>query len=280
MHPSTPPPARHHSSPTSSIPSIAPTPPLPPRHQDTSPSQSLEDLHYSLAQEISRAMLCNNPLPMLSTPPSHQSPNTIYTPLQTLPQRQTSPRFTTRAPITKPSKNEDNLIRKIHRKVGGPSKLSTYDDPAKVRHVVIEALADEADNESDKARIRKGQLTVAERRVVRTVTNRGAAVRSRMRQRREVASLKNELMLREKRVRELEGVVRMLCHRFGCRVPEEVEGGSSEGETVAEVDCNKVINTSGTTLIQGPGNVSNTVPLEQEIFGTIVDQMITQPPWC
>ncbi|PXF48936.1 hypothetical protein BWQ96_01278 [Gracilariopsis chorda] len=135
----------------------------------------------------------------------------------------TKPRSTrssySRAPIAKPTPAEEELVRKIHRKVGGPSKLSTYDDPAKVRHVVIEALATEQLHADDTARIRRGQLSVFERRVVRTVTNRGAAVRSRMRQRRQVAQLKHELRLRDVRVRQLEGVVRVLCAKYAVPLP-------------------------------------------------------------
>lgn len=113
-----------------------------------------------------------------------------------------------RAPIVKPSPAEEELVRRIHRKVGGPSKLSTYDDPTKVRHVVIEALANEQGDPTEASRVRKGQLTVFERRVVRTVTNRGAAVRSRMRQRKEMANLKDELEREKAKVLNLETVVR------------------------------------------------------------------------
>lgn len=127
-----------------------------------------------------------------------------------------------RAPIVKPSPAEEELVQRIHRKVGGPAKLSTYDDPAKVRQVVIEALANEQEHFTEASRVRKGQLTVFERRVVRTVTNRGAAVRSRMRQRKEMAHLKQQLRLRDVRVQELETVVRSLCSAYAVPLPPSV----------------------------------------------------------
>jgi len=102
---------------------------------------------------------------------------------------------------------EDDLVRRIHRAVGGPSKLSTYDDPATVREVVISALARASHSTAEYARISKGDLTAFERRVVRTVTNRGAAVRSRMRQRKELARLRDELQKKDERLRQLEAAL-------------------------------------------------------------------------
>lgn len=132
-----------------------------------------------------------------------------------------------RAPIVKPCAAEEELVRCIHRKVGGPAKLSTYDDPAKVRHVVIEALANEQRTPADAARIRKAQLSVFERRVVRTVTNRGAAVRSRMRQRKEMAHLRHQLHLRDVRVQHLQNIVRALCSAYSVPLPAAVTDGAS-----------------------------------------------------
>lgn len=99
---------------------------------------------------------------------------------------------------------EERLVRIIHRKVGGPAALSTYDDPAGVREVVIAALAAEQSTPADARRVRMGDLTGLERRVVRTVTNRGAAVRSRMRQKRELSRLREELKRKDTKVRQLE----------------------------------------------------------------------------
>lgn len=122
----------------------------------------------------------------------------------------------------KPTAEEDELVRRIHQKVGGPTKLSTYDDPACVRRVVIEALAREQRSPIEAQRIQRGQLSVSERRVVRTVTNRGAAVRSRMRQRREMAALRSEVRERDGRVRQLEAVVRALCSTYAVPLPATI----------------------------------------------------------
>ena len=105
---------------------------------------------------------------------------------------------------------EAEWVRRIHCAVGGPSKLSTYDDPATVRKVVLIALAEELPY--DALRIARGDLSPFERRVVRTVTNRGAAVRSRMRQRRELARLKNELRRKDERIAKLEAALASLTY--------------------------------------------------------------------
>lgn len=107
---------------------------------------------------------------------------------------------------------EAELICRIHRAVGGPAKLSTYDDPAAVRQVVLDALAAEYTSGVDVARVRRGDLTAFERRVVRTVTNRGAAVRSRMRQRRELARLRDELRTKDERIAKLEAALATFTH--------------------------------------------------------------------
>ena len=118
--------------------------------------------------------------------------------------------------IAKPSAKEDELVRRIHRAVGGPAKLSTYDDPAAVREVVIRALASEQRLTQPEAadRIARGELTAFERRVVRTVTNRGAAVRSRMRQRKELARLREELRKKDLRLAQLESALQSITARF------------------------------------------------------------------
>lgn len=110
---------------------------------------------------------------------------------------------------------EDELVRRIHRAVGGPSKLSTYDDPGAVRRVVLDALAEAQRKPADARRVACGDLTPAERRVVRTVTNRGAAVRSRMRQRRELARLRDELRAKDARLARLEAALRALAASAG-----------------------------------------------------------------
>lgn len=107
---------------------------------------------------------------------------------------------------------EDELVRKIHRKVGGPSKLSTYDDPARVREVVILALAEEQTSPSDARRVANGDLSAFERRVVRTVTNRGAAVRSRMRQRKELQRLREELRRKDRQLQDMQAALMSLTN--------------------------------------------------------------------
>lgn len=130
----------------------------------------------------------------------------------------------------KPTPEEDEMVRRIHRKVGGPTKLSLYEEPARVRRVVIEALATEQRSSSDISRIRRGQLSASERRVVRTVTNRGAAVRSRMRQRKEMATLRMQVRARDGRVRQLEAVVRALCSAYAVPLPPSVIAKVEEEE--------------------------------------------------
>lgn len=208
-------------------------------------STSSSPSHSSPSPTLPSSAIVNSPVALqevsLQIPSTlssaSMSPSTTSVPLQTLAiheygSRTTSPRRNKnsippsktgyRSPIVKPSPVEEELVRRIHRKVGGPAKLSTYDDPAKVRHVVIEALAKEQSSDVEACRIRKGQLSVFERRVVRTVTNRGAAVRSRMRQRKEMAHLRQQLRLRDVRVNELESVVRALCSAYAVPLPPSV----------------------------------------------------------
>lgn len=216
-----------------------------------------------------------------------------------------------RAPIVKPSPAEEELVRRIHRKVGGPAKLSTYDDPAKVRHVVIEALANEQADLAESSRVRKGQLTVFERRVVRTVTNRGAAVRSRMRQRKEMDNLRKELVEGKKRVNQLETVVRSLCSVYGIPIPplppipklDSFEtAGSSQGmmtsgpdalaPSLGAADINAAVadvlssqrgtldNAGRDSVAMGLGSSNqNDIGLQQPIFGCLTDNGVTHMPW-
>lgn len=127
-----------------------------------------------------------------------------------------------RACSSKPNAAEDELVRRLHDRVGGPAQLSAYEEPAAVRRVVLEALANEQASRVDASRVHKGQLSVVERRAVRTVTNRGAAVRSRLRQRREMTTLRHQLATRDARVRQLEGVVRALCSAYAVPFPTSI----------------------------------------------------------
>lgn len=142
-------------------------------------------------------------------------------------------------PTAKQSAQEDELVRRIHRKVGGPAKLSTYNEPARVRRVVIEALATEQRSPGDASRVRRGQLSALERRVIRTVTNRGAAVRSRMRQRKEMAELRMQIRDRDARVRQLEAVVRALCSAYSVPLPPSVNPESSSNESQGNIDAER-----------------------------------------
>lgn len=114
---------------------------------------------------------------------------------------------------------EDEFIRRIQIKVGGTTKLSLCHDSSQVRRVVIQALADLQSSASESTRVRKGQLFACERRIVRTVTNRGAALRSRMRQRNEMEKIKSELREKERRVRELEQTIQSLCEAYSVPLP-------------------------------------------------------------
>lgn len=142
-------------------------------------------------------------------------------------------------PSAKQSAQEDELVRRIHRKVGGPAKLSTYNEPARVRRVVIEALATEQRSPGDASRVRRGQLSALERRVIRTVTNRGAAVRSRMRQRKEMAELRMQIRDRDGRVRQLEAVVRALCSAYSVPLPPSVNPDSSSNESQGNIEAER-----------------------------------------
>ena len=126
--------------------------------------------------------------------------------------RMTTPITPNSSPMNPASEHarEAEWVRRIHRAVGGPAKLSTYDDPAAVREVVLVALAEELPH--DAQRIARGDLSPFERRVVRTVTNRGAAVRSRMRQRRELARLRDELRRKDERIAKLEAALASLTN--------------------------------------------------------------------
>lgn len=131
-------------------------------------------------------------------------------------------KMTSRTKRPPASAYEEDLVKRIHRGVGGAARLSTFDDPSVVRQVVIEALATEQALPIDAERVRRGQLSALERRAVRTVTNRGAAVRSRVRQRRELEELRELVHARDGRVRHLEAVVRALCAAYAVPLPPTV----------------------------------------------------------
>lgn len=110
-----------------------------------------------------------------------------------------------------------------------------------------------------------------------------------MRQRKEVAQLKHELRVRDGRVRQLENIVRALCLKYSAPLPEvlatvplPVEPKNHpmshvEADTEPETDSVKSLQAPGTKL---EGIDAPDFALNQELFGCLVDQMITHSPWC
>lgn len=107
------------------------------------------------------------------------------------------------------ARKEEALTARVQHRIGGPAKLASYTDPALVRMNVMRALHAEQRTPKDGARIACGELTPMERRVVRTVTNRGAAVRSRERTRLEVVQLRAALAARDAAIVRLKAEVEM-----------------------------------------------------------------------
>lgn len=106
---------------------------------------------------------------------------------------------------------DEPLVARLHAAVGGPAALATYDDPASVRDAVLSALAAAQPDAASARRVARNDLTATERRAVRTVTNRGAAVRSRARQRRELTRLREELRAKTARLARLEAALASLA---------------------------------------------------------------------
>jgi len=100
--------------------------------------------------------------------------------------------------------NEAALARRLQEAVSD----CTLSTPSALRERVIYALAAMQTNPGDLSRISRGELTPSERRVVRTVTNRGASVRSRIRKKGELSRLRAELKAKEERVQLLESELR------------------------------------------------------------------------
>lgn len=102
---------------------------------------------------------------------------------------------------------EEELVQRLHSTVGGPVALSNYDDPAVARNAVIAALASLKSDVGEVRRIEGGNFTSLERRAMRTLTNRGAAMRSRARQRRELERLHEQLRRKDEQVQRLEAAI-------------------------------------------------------------------------
>eukprot|EP00171_Calliarthron_tuberculosum_P019119 IDg19119t1 len=60
---------------------------------------------------------------------------------------------------------ETDLIKRIHRRIGGVRKLTEHEDPTLARDIVLKALADVV-GDGGSQRIASGNLTALERRVV------------------------------------------------------------------------------------------------------------------
>eukprot|EP00171_Calliarthron_tuberculosum_P023935 IDg23935t1 len=129
--------------------------------------------------------------------------------------------------------SEDAMVERLHRAVGGPAALSGIDDPVAARTAVLTALASQQTDAVGVQRVLRGDLTPHERRTVRTVTNRGAAVRSRVRQRRELARLRDELMRKDAHVKRLESILRQLSASVGVQSPAAVCAPSTTTSHVA-----------------------------------------------
>lgn len=159
-----------------------------------------------------------------------QHPTSVSTHPNTFSTRPTTP-----AGVAAQREREAALVRRVHVRVGGAGRLSAYERPTDVRAAVLHALAHEMaqdhsgdECERERTRVLQGQLSPLERRVVRTVTNRGAAVRSRMRQRREMVTLRKVVRMRDGRVRQLESIIRALCQAYGVPIPASVTAAEEE----------------------------------------------------
>lgn len=130
-----------------------------------------------------------------------------------------------RAPPKPLPPDEAALVRRLQHAV----RDSTLSEPAAVRASVVRELAALQRTSSEARRISRGELNATERRVVRTVTNRGAAVRSRLRQRRELQRLRSELREKDERVRTLEAALRNVGSSSSSRNHHHHQSSSSSG---------------------------------------------------
>lgn len=166
---------------------------------------------------------------------------------------------------------EDQLTARVHHRVGGPSKLAKFADASLVRTAVLRALADEQSTIDDNARIQRGELTPLERRVVRTVTNRGAAVRSRERTRQEVESLRAAIADRDARIAHLTSQITAVRAGVsgtmeGELAPVPVESFPPNGPTIDE---QQMPATTGGF----PGQSFLAPSLDRAAFSAIIDSL-------
>lgn len=161
--------------------------------------------------------------------------------------------------------NEVALARCLHRAVGGPAALSAIDDPTAAREAVLAALAAQQPDPSAARRVASGDLTPLERRVVRTVTNRGAAVRSRVRQRRELTRLREELQRKDARLRRLEATLRALS--------------ASSVLPILPAQQRRPSQTPSSSLDGASHPPSGDAPMDQHQFASLIDQLISPKSW-
>lgn len=191
---------------------------------------------------------------------------------------------------------KDALVERLHHAVGGPAALSTFVDPTTARTAVLAVLADQQTDAVGARRVLHGDLTPRERRTVRTVTNRGAAARSRVRQKRELARLREEILRKDAQLRRLEAVFEELSVSI-----------TSHAESVLQSDSVTPINGAVLQQPQSPyassfqmtyrtpcdsspssGSVASldvelSIPvpslfsdmsMDRDLFGSLVDQLI------
>jgi hypothetical protein len=101
------------------------------------------------------------------------------------------------------SAEEERLVRRIHKQLGGQARLRAITNPTAVRVTVLDALARDQPTPAAADAVRQNTLTTLQRRAVRTVTNRGAAVRSRIRQRNALGLLKDQLAKKDQQLTAL-----------------------------------------------------------------------------
>lgn len=119
---------------------------------------------------------------------------------------------------------EEECVARIHKQMGGQSRLRGVASPTAVRAIVLQALAACQDSASDAERVMKNRLHVVERRAVRTVTNRGAAVRSRARQRSNLRQLEEALEQKDTQLAALRSALAAVQRAVG------MAGGGSDGD--------------------------------------------------
>lgn len=179
---------------------------------------------------------------------------------------------------------EEAWVKRLYRAVGGASALAGFNSPVTARTAVLAALSEQQCDAQAKARISRGDLTPLERRVVRTVTNRGAAGRSRVRQQRELARLRHELNRKDAEVRRLEAALKELSD---LATPRPYSAASVAPQTATASSSIQSMSTCSTLPAGSPCNLAphhgGSVPtalaleatLDRDMFGNLIDQLIS-----